>query len=148
MQDNRCHTLSKKERLCSKTLIDNLFSDHSSHKRRWPIRVVYQIVGRKDVDEPQVEILVSVSKRSFKRAVKRNLVKRQIREAYRKNKEMVVAPLAQYVGAKLLLAFLWQDDKIHPSMQVEETVKELLQKVGTHIAEIAKEEGRWVDFDC
>lgn len=148
MQDNRCYTLSKRERLCSKTLIDHLFLDHSFHKKKWPIRVVYQIIGRKTADEPQVEVLVSVSKRSFKRAVKRNLVKRQIREAYRKNKDTVLAPLAQYEGAKLLLAFLWQDDKIYTSMQVEEAVTELLQKVGTHVGEIVKEEGKWTFFDC
>lgn len=147
MQDNRCHTLTKRERLCSRTLIDKLFLDHSFHKKKWPIRVVYQIVGRKTADEAQVEVLMSVSKRSFKRAVKRNLVKRQMREAYRKNKERVLAPLAQYAGSKLLLAFLWQDDKIHPSMQVEEAVKELLQKVETHLAEIVKEEGQWQEFD-
>lgn len=104
--------------------------------------MVYQIIERKDADEPQVEILVSVSKRSFKRAVKRNLVKRQIREAYRKNKDLLLAPLAPCAGAKLLLAFLWQDDKIHASMQVEDTVKELLQKVGTHVGEVVQEEGQ------
>ena len=49
----------------------------------FPIRVVYMPVEQ---GEAPASILISVSKRRFKRAVKRNRVKRQIREAYRKNK--------------------------------------------------------------
>ena len=48
----------------------------------FPIRVVYMPVEQ---GEAPASILISVSKRRFKRAVKRNRVKRQIREAYRKN---------------------------------------------------------------
>ena len=47
----------------------------------FPIRVVYMPVEQGEVP---ASILISVSKRRFKRAVKRNRVKRQIREAYRK----------------------------------------------------------------
>ena len=47
----------------------------------FPIRVVYMPVEQ---GEAPASILISVSKRRFKRAVKRNRVKRQIREAYRK----------------------------------------------------------------
>ena len=53
----------------------------------FPIRVVYMPVEQ---GEAPASILISVSKRRFKRAVKRNRVKRQIREAYRKNKYLLV----------------------------------------------------------
>ena len=56
----------------------------------FPIRVVYMPVEQ---GEAPASILISVSKRRFKRAVKRNRVKRQIREAYRKNKYLLVDEL-------------------------------------------------------
>ena len=43
-------------------------------------------------DAPVSRIVVSVPKRLFKRAVKRNLLKRRIREAYRRQKELLSAP--------------------------------------------------------
>ena len=46
-------------------------------------------------------ILISVPKRFFKRAVKRNLLKRRIREAYRVQKVAGVDILFQYASAEL-----------------------------------------------
>ena len=40
----------------------------------------------------QVRILISVPKKLFKRAVKRNLLKRRIREAFRLQKELLLTP--------------------------------------------------------
>ena len=86
MLEQKTYTLPKRERLCAKTLIDQLFMGHSSVKKEWPVKVVYQVVKRKDAQDVPVEMLVSVSKRHFKRAVKRNHVKRQLRESYRLHK--------------------------------------------------------------
>lgn len=41
-------------------------------------------------DSP-AQLLISVPKRNFKRAVDRNLIKRQIRESFRQNKEVLYA---------------------------------------------------------
>lgn len=76
-------TLSKEERLCGKTAVATLMSKgewgHCGHFK-------YCIL-RKGGDSPN-RILVSVPKRNFKRAVKRNLLKRRIREAYRTQKDL------------------------------------------------------------
>lgn len=61
----------------------------------FPIRVVYMPVEQGEVP---ASILISVSKRRFKRAVKRNRVKRQIREAYRKNKSLLVDAIASSIS--------------------------------------------------
>ena len=61
----------------------------------------------------------------FKRAVKRNLVKRQVREAYRKNKHLLLDALASR-NKRLIIAFIWLDNHIHSSAEVEEKVKKLL----------------------
>lgn len=52
-------------------------------------------------------ILISVPKKRFKRAVKRNLVKRQVREAYRKNKHLLLDALASRDKNWSLLLYGW-----------------------------------------
>ena len=56
-------------------------------------------------DMAAASILISVPKKRFKRAVKRNLVKRQVREAYRKNKHLLLDALASR-NKRLIIAFI------------------------------------------
>ena len=116
------YTLGKKERLNSKTLIERLFSGGST---AFPLRVVYMSVEPVEEDMAAASILISVPKKRFKRAVKRNLVKRQVREAYRKNKHLLLDALASR-NKRLIIAFIWLDNHIHSSAEVEEKVKKLL----------------------
>ena len=77
-------------------------------------------------------ILISVPKKRFKHAVKRNQVKRQVREAYRHHKYILLDALkAKETPTKMILAFIWLDNKIHSTEEVEYKVKKLL----VHIAE-------------
>ena len=69
----------------------------------FPIRMVYM---QAEMDDVPVEVMVSVSKRHFKRAVKRNRVKRQIREAYRKNKALLISEVEKCENKKFALAFI------------------------------------------
>ena len=115
------YTLGKKERLNSKTLIERLFSGGSKSFPAFPLRVVYMSVEPVEA----ASILISVPKKRFKRAVKRNLVKRQVREAYRKNKHLLLDALASR-NKRLIIAFIWLDNHIHSSAEVEEKVKKLL----------------------
>ena len=79
-----------------------------------------------------MSILISVPKKRFKHAVKRNQVKRQVREAYRRNKHILLDALkAQETPVKMVMAFIWLDNKIHSTEEVEYKVKKLL----THISE-------------
>ena len=129
MSEQKTFTLPKQERLCSRTLIEQLFLGHSQHKKEWPVRVVYQVVKRKDEDDAQTEVLMSVSKRYFKRAVKRNLVKRQLRESYRLHKAILTDVLALHSDTKILIAFIWLSGQTYDSAKVEKAVKAALEKI-------------------
>lgn len=134
--NNNKFSFKKSERLNSKRLIDSLFSGGNKSLSAYPLRVVYMPLN-KTPKEPAA-ILVSVSKRHFKRAVQRNRVKRQIREAYRKNKEVLWSTLEKSGAAGgyngMILAFIWQSDKLLVSSQVEAKMKNLLFRVSENIS--------------
>ncbi|GHA68012.1 ribonuclease P protein component [Pontibacter akesuensis] len=95
------YTFSKEEHLCSKRLIALLFSKGSSFNL-YPLRFVY--LTPQELPPGSTQVLLSVSKRYFKRAVDRNRLKRQMREAYRLNKQA----LQQHPGqAPRLLGILY-----------------------------------------
>lgn len=129
MSGQKTFTLSKGERLCSKTLIDRLFLGHSARKREWPIQVVYQVVERNGEQDAPVEMMVSVSKRHFKRAVKRNLVKRQLRESYRLHKHILIDAMTEHADGKLLVAFIWMSGNICATSDVDAAMEKALRKV-------------------
>src|SRR5687767_2812315 len=86
-------TFRKQERLSGKKKIEELMEKGNSFSK-FPFRVVW-----KEADNgvsPRAQIAISVSKRNFKKAVDRNRIKRQIREAYRTGKQ----PLYEHLEAK------------------------------------------------
>lgn len=82
---------------------------------------------------PTISLLISVPKKRFKRAVKRNLVKRQIREAYRMHKDILTEKLEEK-GMKLVVAMIWLDNEIHTGKEVETKVMKLLQLTAEKLA--------------
>jgi len=96
----------KEERLCNKRLINALYKSGSSFIL-YPYKVVLYPTDELNIP---VQVLISVPKRRFKRAVDRNLLKRRIREAYRLQKNNLLYPLLgdshillsiQYIGNKI-----------------------------------------------
>ncbi len=113
------NTLPKTERLYHKKLIDSLFKGGKSRSMTvFPLRLVYMPMDEGDCSE----MLVSVPKRNLHRANKRNRVKRQVREAYRKHKDMVG-------DKRLAMAFIWLDAKLWDSASVEQRMVSLLNRV-------------------
>jgi ribonuclease P protein component len=77
------HTLSKEERLCGRNAVSALLA-----KGRYGVAGCLKYCFLSDNGLAFSRILISVPKRSFKRAVKRNLLKRRIRESYRLQKDL------------------------------------------------------------
>ena len=96
----------------------------------FPIRVVYMPVEH---CEFPAYILISVSKRGFKWAVKSNRVKRQIREAYRKNKYLLVDEL-QRREKRLAIAFIYLSDELTATAELEEKMKIALSRISEKLS--------------
>ena len=112
-------TLSKSERLCGKTAIAGLM-EHGKGSVAGCLR--YKCLVRDDGDAVS-RILISVPKRSFKRAVKRNLLKRRIRESYRLQKELLPVPVD--------IAFLYQDREVLPFSDIYAAMTAVLAAVAS-----------------
>ena len=134
--------LRKEERLCSKKFIDTLFGTGGSHAMTaYPLKAVYRLidsktetsVSKETVMESKVQVLVSVPKKHFKRAVKRNRVKRQVREAYRKHKSYVTLRVNELADKQLLIAFIWLSNELIDSVTIEQRVSNLLQRIGERV---------------
>lgn len=120
-------TLSKEERICSKKLINELFTGNGRSMTAFPLRVVFMKRTIVD-DQPRAAMLVSVPKRYFKHAVDRNRVKRQVREAFRRNKSIITQNLTNDHEA-VAMAFVWLTNEKYPSSEVENRMVRLLTRI-------------------
>lgn len=120
-------TLSKEERICSKKLINELFTGNGRSMTAFPLRVVFMKRTIVD-DQPRAAMLVSVPKRYFKHAVDRNMVKRQVREAFRRNKSIITQNLTDDHDA-VAMAFVWLTNEKYPSSEVENRMVRLLTRI-------------------
>ena len=124
------NTLHKAERLNRKKVIEKMFAGGSRSFSLFPLRVVWMPVD--ELDAP-VSILVSVSKRHFKRAVKRNRVKRRVREAYRLNKQPLLNVVEQ-TGCHVAIAFIYLSDRVADSDVIAGRMRTALQRIGETLA--------------
>lgn len=114
------NTFRKEERLSKEKLIQELF-DKGSSFYLFPFKVFF--MPNPDQGIAFHQVVISVSKRNFKRAVDRNLIKRRIREAYRLNKELLA------VRNKLLIAYIYSVKDILPSVQIQERLVKTFKKL-------------------
>lgn len=115
----RKFTFPKDEKLTSEKLIQELFSKGSSFYL-YPFKVFF--MPHPDPDHPSHQVLISVSKRLFSRAVDRNLIKRRMREAYRLNK-----PLPD-IQKKLVIAYIYTVREKLPTAQLKERLAKTFKR--------------------
>lgn len=118
-------TFKKEERLCRKTSIDNLFKNGQDFFA-YPLKVIWEQC--EEEREFPVQVLISVSKRYFKKAVDRNYIKRIIREAYRKNKNLLYDDLLAK-QKKINFAILYTAKEIISYEELERKIIHLLKRL-------------------
>lgn len=133
----KVYTFPKAEHLCLKREIEALFTAGSASMTAFPLRLTFRPAER-PAEEPQVKVMMSVSKRHFKHAVDRNRAKRQMREAYRLQKATVLRNLPE--GKAYSAAFIWLSDTPQPTQLIFKRMGSLLHRMAERIAKTAAAE--------
>ena len=125
--------LPKYERICKENDIQALF-DKGAGVSVYPYRVIF--LFRKDESRPvTVRVLVSVSKKRFHHAFKRNRVKRLMREAWRKNKARLYE-ICQRDNISVDVALVYTATVIHSyeemMVKTRKAVQEIVKKHEAH----------------
>lgn len=118
------YTLPRIERLGSRSAIDRLFEQGLTFHIK-PFRVIWL-----PVQEPRipVQILVAVPKSHLRSAVKRNQVKRRIKEAYRQNKH-ILNEFCMRSSLHLQVCVVYTSKEIEPSPVIQEKIILILHRL-------------------
>jgi ribonuclease P protein component len=116
-------TFTKSERLCSKVIIDDVFGTGKTI-----VGPSFKLIWKKaeSIQPVSVQILITVPKRNFKKAVDRNKIKRRIREIYRKNKQIIYQQ-AKSQSYYLMLIYTGKD--IIEYKEAEEKIIKLFERL-------------------
>lgn len=119
------NTFPKSERLCGEIRIAKLFSEGKAFIV-YPFRIVYSTTDEQN--KAAVRVLISVSKKRFKKATDRNRIKRQMREIYRLNKHQLYTQCVEK-DINLILAISYIADKQSDFKTMSQKMISALSKV-------------------
>ena len=128
---SKTYTFTKEERLCNKKLIDQLYHNGSSFLC-YPFKVSWLMTT--DPQPFPAQVLFAVSKKRYKRAVDRNLIKRRIREAYRLHKQEHLYSLLSNTNKSIVFSIGFVGKEIAPYNFIEKKILKLLMQLSEQIA--------------
>jgi len=119
----------KKQKLCSETVIKEMFSNGKSFTTS-AVRLVWKEDNNED--EVTVKSIIVVPKKKIRLAVKRNSIRRRMKEAYRLHK-FELENMLKDKELQLSIAIIYQKDKVLPYKTVEEEIKLILERLSKEI---------------
>ena len=122
------NTLTKSEILRTPAVIDTLFAK-GRRGTVAPIRYVWQVTrSTEQTDTCGVGIMFSVPKKFFKRANKRNLLRRRMKESYRQAKHDLTREATQK-GITLNIALIYTSKEISDYNTINNVVCRILEQI-------------------
>jgi ribonuclease P protein component len=118
-------TFDKSERLCSRSIITELFEEGNIFYNS-VFKVVWS-ASPKTLPFP-AQVAFSVSKRNFRHAVSRNLIKRRMRETYRKNKHLLYTHLDS-LNTQLVFVIIMKSNEIPDYSTTEKAMADVISKL-------------------
>ena len=115
--------LPKEQRLHKEKDIQTLFEKGRGFNF-YPFRVVFYTHNTDSDKQPLARLLISVSKKRFHHAVKRNKVKRLVREAWRKNKSELIVKCEKH-KITFDIALVYTATIILSYEEIEKKIKQL-----------------------
>lgn len=130
MSDRNNSKFKKDEKVTGENRIETLFTKGKSFLA-FPLRVVYL---KNELSLPSsISVLISVPKKRIKSAVKRNRIKRQVREAYRLNKHCLDA-VTEGKDHHLDIAFVFVKDELMEYSIIEKGMRKGLTEIANRLS--------------
>ncbi|MDN3580692.1 ribonuclease P protein component [Mucilaginibacter flavus] len=129
------YTFKKEERLCNKRLIDKLFHSGSSFLC-YPFKASW--LYHTEPQQYPAQVLFSVSKKRYKHAVDRNLVKRCMRESYRLHKQQHLYNLLLNANQTIVLSIGYIGKEIVPYSMMEKKMLKMLAQLAEQLSGVSK----------
>ncbi len=119
------YQFTKKEKLCSKKLIERLFTEGKGFLL-YPIKVNFLLIDN-NISSP-AQVLITVSRKRFKKAVKRNRIKRLLRESYRLSKSKLYFFLSS-INKNCLISIAYISENDPDFKTVKDAIENAIEKI-------------------